>query len=249
MVEKVALVTGASRGIGAAVARRAVAAGYTVALNYRRDETAARSVLRDLDAAGPGGLLVRADVGDEAEVVGMFETIDRELGRLDALVNNAGILFPRSRVVDVDAARLTELYRVNVTGTFLCCREAVRRMSTRSGGSGGAIVNVSSVGSKAGGAGFFVDYASSKGAIDVLTKGLGGEVAADGVRVNAVRPGLIDTDIHDGFGIENWVERVAPTLPMGRAGTVDEVADAVLWLLSDAARYCTGSILDVTGGG
>ena len=248
-MEKIALVTGASRGIGAAVARRAAGAGYTVAVNYRRDEAGARAVLRDLERAGPGGLLVRADVGDEAQVVGMFETVDRELGRLDALVNNAGILFPRSRVVDLDAERLGELYRVNVTGVFLCCREAVRRMSTRYGGPGGAIVNVSSVGSKAGGAGFFVDYASSKGAVDVLTRGLAGEVAGDGVRVNAVRPGLIDTDIHDGFGVENWVERAAPTIPMTRAGTVEEVADAVLWLLSDAARYCAGSILDVTGGG
>ncbi len=244
----VILITGSSRGIGAAIARRAAEAGYDVAINYRSEEGAARAVLRDVEARGRRGILIRADVGVEEDVVRLFREVDEQLGPLDALVNNAGILRPRSRVADTDAERLEALFRVNVTGTFLCCREAVRRMSTRRGGRGGAIVNVSSVGAKVGGAGFFVDYAASKGAVDVLTRGLAGEVVAEGIRVNGVRPGLIETDIHDGFGVENWVERVAPTLPMGRAGTADEVAEAVLFLVSDAARYSTGTILDVTGG-
>ncbi len=248
-MDEVALITGASRGIGAAIARRAAAAGYAVAVNFRRDEAAARSVVHEVEAAGSRGIVVRADIGDEAAIVQMFEQVDRELGTLTALVNNAGILFPRSRVVDLDGERLATLLRVNVAGAFLCSREAVRRMSTRRGGAGGAIVNISSIGSRVGGAGFFVDYAASKGALDVLTLGLAAEVAREGIRVNAVRPGLIDTDIHDGFGVENWVARAAPTLPMKRAGTPDEVAAAVVWLLSDAAAYCAGAILDVTGGG
>ena len=247
-MDQVILITGSSRGIGAAIARRAAEAGYDVAINYCNDQQAARSVLRDVETRGQRGTLVRADVGVEEDVVRLFREVDERLGPLDALVNNAGILRPRSRVADTNAERLEALFRVNVTGTFLCCREAVRRMSTRQGGRGGAIVNVSSVGAKVGGAGFFVDYAASKGAVDVLTRGLAGEVVAEGIRVNGVRPGLIETDIHDGFGVENWVERVAPTLPMGRAGTAEEVAEAVLFLVSDAARYSTGTILDVTGG-
>jgi NAD(P)-dependent dehydrogenase (short-subunit alcohol dehydrogenase family) len=238
------IVTGASRGIGAAVARLASDRGYAVAVNYSRDREGAETVVRELAR----GIAIQADVGDDVQVRHLFETAERELGPIRALVNNAAITGGFARVDSIDAATLSEVLRINVTGTALCSREAVCRMSTRLGGSGGAIVNISSLVARTGGAGEWVHYAASKGAVNSFTIGLAREVAHEGIRVNAVAPGLIDTSLHAAAGAPDRVARMAPAIPMGRGGSPDEVAEAVVWLLSNAASYVTGAILD-TGGG
>jgi NAD(P)-dependent dehydrogenase (short-subunit alcohol dehydrogenase family) len=238
------IVTGASRGIGAAVARLAVARGYPVAVNFSRDRHGAEVLTGELGHA----IAIQADVGDDAQVRHLFETAERELGPVRALVNNAGVTGGFARVDSIDAAAVVEMLRVNVLGTMLCSREAVRRMSTRHGGSGGSIVNISSLAARTGGPGEWVHYAASKGAIDTFTIGLAREVAGEGIRVNAVAPGLIDTGLHAAAGEPGRLNRLAPSIPMGRVGTAEEVAEAVLWLLSDAASYVTGSILEAGGG-
>jgi NAD(P)-dependent dehydrogenase (short-subunit alcohol dehydrogenase family) len=245
---KVAIITGASRGIGAATARLAAQAGYAVCLSYATNRDAAEAVAADVRKAGAKALVAHADVGIEADVVRMFEECDRALGRLDALVNNAGILEHHMRLEDMEAARLQRVMTTNVVGSFLCAREAVRRMSTKRGGKGGAIVNVSSMAAKLGSPDEYIDYAASKGAIDTMTIGLSKEVATAGIRVNAVRPGPIHTDIHASGGEPDRIERVKKAVPMQRGGYPEEVARAILWLLSDEASYCTGALLDVSGG-
>lgn len=242
------LVTGGSRGIGAAVALACARAGWDVAVNYTRDAGAAEKVAREVRALGRRAIHVQADVADEAAVLAMFARVDVELSPLKGLVNNAGIVDAMARVDQTSLARLQRMFAINVFGSFLCAREAVKRMSTRHGGQGGAIVNLSSVAAKLGGPGWYVDYAASKGAIDTFTVGLAREVAQEGIRVNAVRPGIIDTDIHASGGQPDRAHQSAALIPMGRPGTADEVAEGVLWLLSDAARYTTGAILDVSGG-
>lgn len=248
MTRKIILVTGGSRGIGAATARLAAKREYAVCINYRSNHAAAEAVVQAIEQAGGQAIAVQADVASETAVMKLFETVDRELGPLTALVNNAGILETQMRVDQMDAARLTRIFNANVLGSFLCAREAVRRMSTKHGGVGGAIVNVSSGASRLGSPGEYVDYAASKGAIDTMTIGLSKEVAAEGIRVNAVRPGFIATDIHASGGEPNRVERVKELVPMKRGGTVEEVAAAILWLLSDEASYTTGAFIDVAGG-
>lgn len=243
----VVLVTGGSRGIGAATARAAAAEGWSVALTFRDDEAAAATVVTGIEAAGGTACAVRADVSVENDVLAAFAAAER-LGPVTGLVANAGIVTPRARVDEMTADRVQRVLAVNVLGTLLCCREAVRRMSTRHGGSGGSIVLVSSAASRLGSPGEYVDYAASKGAVDTLGIGLAREVAGEGVRVNVVRPGIVETDIHASGGQPDRVARLGPTVPMGRAGLAEEVAAAVLWLLGDAAGYCTGSLLDVAGG-
>lgn len=245
---KIALITGASRGIGAATAWLAAARGYAVCVNYRSNAAAAESVVGGIARAGGRAVAVQADVAIEADVIRLFDTCDRELGLLTALVNNAGILETQMRVENMDAARLQRTFAANVTASFICAREAVKRMSTKHGGRGGAIVNVSSGASRLGSPGEYVDYAASKGAIDTFTIGLAQEVAQEGIRVNAVRPGFIYTDIHASGGEPNRVDRVKAFVPMRRGGSADEVAHAILWLLSDEASFTTGSFIDVTGG-
>ena len=247
-MSKVILITGGSRGIGAATARLAAERGYAVAVNYRRDRAAAEAVVEAVERAGGRAVAVAADVAVEDEVVRMFAAVDAELGPLTALVNNAGILETQMRVEAMDAARLQRVFAVNVIGSFLCAREAVRRMSTRHGGRGGAIVNVSSGASRLGSPGEYVDYAASKGAIDTLTIGLAREVAEEGIRVNAVRPGFIYTGIHASGGDPGRVDRVKDLVPMKRGGQPAEVAAAILWLLSEEASFTTGTFIDVTGG-
>jgi NAD(P)-dependent dehydrogenase (short-subunit alcohol dehydrogenase family) len=247
-MDKVVLITGASRGIGAATARRAAERGYAVCVNYRRNHAAAQAVVRAVEAAGRPAIAVEADVSREADVVRLFETCDARLGRLTALVNNAGILETQTRVESMAASRIERVLATNVLGSFLCAREAVRRMSTRHGGGGGAIVNVSSGAARLGSPREYVDYAASKGAIDTMTIGLAREVADEGIRVNAVRPGFIYTEIHASGGEPNRVDRVKALVPMKRGGTADEVAHAILWLLSDEAAFTTGAFIDVTGG-
>ena len=244
----VVLVTGASRGIGAATALLAAQRGYAVCVNYRNDRAAAEKVVERIQASGARAVAVAADVSIESEVMRLFEACDRSLGPLTALVNNAGILETQRRVEDMDAARLHRVFAANVYGPFICCREAVRRMSVKRGGPGGAIVNVSSAASRLGSAGEYVDYAASKGAIDTLTIGLAKEVADEGIRVNAVRPGFIYTDIHASGGEPGRVDRVKASVPMKRGGTAEEVARAILWLLSREASFTTGSFVDVAGG-
>ena len=247
-MKKGMIVTGGGRGIGAATARLAAAGDYAVCIAYLRDEASASTVVREIAQHGGDAFAVAADVSREADVVRLFEQVDAALGPIHALVNNAGILETQARVEDIDAGRLDRVFATNVFGSFLCAREAVRRMSTRHGGAGGTIVNVSSAASRLGSPGEYVDYAAAKGAVDTFTIGLAKEVAAEGIRVNAVRPGVIYTDIHASGGEPDRVDRVKNSVPMKRGGTAEEVARTILWLLSDDASYVTGALLDVAGG-
>jgi NAD(P)-dependent dehydrogenase (short-subunit alcohol dehydrogenase family) len=242
------LITGGSRGIGAATALLAARQGYAVAVNYAANSLAADEVVRQIRAAGGQAITVQADVAKEAQVLAMFEKIDVELGRLSALVNNAGVVDSTTRVDALTLARLQRMFEINVFGSFLCAREAVKRMSTRYGGAGGAIVNVSSAAARLGAPGQYVDYAAAKGAIDTFTIGLAKEVASEGIRVNAVRPGIIATEIHASGGLPNRAQDLAPQVPMQRPGSAQEVAESIVWLLSDNASYTTGALLDVAGG-
>ncbi len=244
----VLLVTGGSRGIGAAVARLAAAQGWDVAVNAVRDMRTAQAVVDEIRTMGRRAMAVQADVSDETAVCALFERIDAELGPLRGLVNNAGVVDVAQRVDEMSLARWQRMFAINVQGTFLCTREALKRMSTKHGGTGGAIVNLSSAAARLGSPGQYVDYAAAKAAIDTFTLGVAREVATEGVRVNAVRPGIIDTDIHASGGQPDRVQRMAPQVPMQRAGTAQEVAQAVMWLLSDQASYTTGSLVDVAGG-
>jgi NAD(P)-dependent dehydrogenase (short-subunit alcohol dehydrogenase family) len=245
---KVLVITGASRGIGAACARLGGGRGYGVCVNYKSSAERAAGVVRDIEAAGGRAIAAKADVSTEEGVARLFETVDGELGRIDALINNAGTILPQARVADCTADDLARLWQTNITSQFLCAREAVRRMSTKHGGRGGAIVNMSSVHARIGAPGLFVSYAASKGAIDAFTHGLALEVVGEGIRVNAVRPGLIDTEIHGLGGDPTRARTVGPSLPMGRSGTPEEVARTVLWLLSDEASYVVNTLVDVGGG-
>lgn len=244
----VVLITGASRGIGAATALLAAEAGYSVAVNYSANSLAADEVVRKIRAAGGTAMSVQADVADEAQILAMFEKVDAKLGRLSALVNNAGVVDATSRVDAMSMARFRRMFDINVLGSLVCAREAVRRMSTRHGGEGGVIVNLSSAAARLGAPGQYVDYAAAKGAIDTFTIGLAREVGAEGIRVNAVRPGLITTEIHASGGLPNRAHDLAHQVPMQRPGSAEEVAQSIVWLLSPASSYVTGSILDVTGG-
>ncbi len=250
-MEKVVLITGASRGIGAATALLAAAQGYAVAVNYAANSLAADEVVRAIRAGGGNAITVQADVSVEADVVAMFKKVDAKLGRLTALVNNAGVVDQTCRVDAMSLERLQRMFAINVFGSFICAREAVKRMSTNyggAGGKGGSIVNVSSAAARLGAPGQYVDYAAAKGAIDTFTLGLAKEVATEGIRVNAVRPGLIETEIHASGGLPNRVRDLVPSVPMQRAGTAQEVAQAIVWLLSDNSAYITGTLLDVAGG-
>lgn len=244
----VVLVTGGSRGIGAATARLAAQRGHDVCINFVRNREAAEQVVADCRSLGVRAISVQADVAVESDVERLFETLDQELGRIAALVNNAGILEQQMRVEEMDSERISRVLRVNVIGSLLCCREAIRRMSTRHGGSGGAIVNVSSVAARVGAPNEYVDYAAAKGAVESLTRGLSKEVAEEGIRVNAVRPGFISTDIHASGGEPDRIERVKKFVPMQRGGEPKEVATAILWLLSNEASYVSGTMVDVAGG-
>ena len=244
----VVLITGASRGIGAATALLAARAGYAVAVNYTANSLAADEVVRQIRQGGGNAITVQADVADEAQVLAMFEKVDAKLGRLSALVNNAGVVDQTSRVDAMSMARFKRMFEINVYGSFVCAREAVRRMSTRHGGTGGTIVNLSSVAARLGAPGQYVDYAAAKGAIDSFTVGLAKEVATEGIRVNAVRPGIIDTDIHASGGLPDRAREMAPQVPMQRPGSAEEVARSILWLMSPESSYTTGTVLDVTGG-
>jgi NAD(P)-dependent dehydrogenase (short-subunit alcohol dehydrogenase family) len=241
--DKIMIVTGGGRGIGAATALLAAQAGFKVCVNYRRDKDSAVSLARKIQ-----GIAVQADVSSETDVVHLFEETDSKLGRVTALVNNAGIVDLGARVEKITAARIARMFAINVTGSFLCAREAIRRMSTRNGGRGGAIVNVSSIAAKLGGPGEYVDYAASKGAIDTFTVGLAKEVGAEGIRVNAVRPGIIRTEIHASSGDPARLERIGATAPLGRPGEAEEVARTILWLVGDEASYLGGALVDVSGG-
>ncbi|MBP2168157.1 NAD(P)-dependent dehydrogenase (short-subunit alcohol dehydrogenase family) [Erwinia toletana] len=245
---KIALVTGGSRGIGRATALMLAQCGYQVAVNYHRRADAAEEVVQLIEQAGGSAFSVQADIADEAQVVAMFQQIDQQPGVLSALVNNAGILFQQSTVEQLTAERINRVFATNVTGSFICCREAIKRMAWHHGGKGGAIVNVSSAAARTGSPGEYVDYAASKGAMDTLTRGLSLEVAAQGVRVNGVRPGPIYTEMHADGGEADRVNRVASTIPMQRGGQPQEIANAIVWLLSDEASYITGSIIDAAGG-
>ena len=247
-MSQLVLITGGSRGIGAATALLAARHGYAVAVNYAANSLAADEVVRQIRQAGGQAMAVHADVANEAQVMAMFEKIDARFGRLSALVNNAGVVDQTTRVEAITLARLQRMFEINVFGSFMCAREAVRRMSTRHGGAGGAIVNVSSVAARLGAPGQYVDYAAAKGAIDTFTVGLAKEVAAEGIRVNAVRPGIIETDIHASGGLPDRARDMAPQVPMQRAGSAEEVAESIVWLLGESSSYTTGALLDVTGG-
>lgn len=247
MTDKVIIVTGGSRGIGAATAILAARAGYAVVVNYAANAEAAASVVGAIEASGGRAVAVAGDVGVEADVLSIFAAADR-LGTLAVLVNNAGVVDLPSAVADMTAERLERMFRINVIGSFLCAREAINRMALSKGGKGGAIVNLTSAAAKLGGPGQFVDYAASKGAIDTFTVGLAKEVVGEGIRVTAVRPGIIETDIHVSGGTPDRVAEMTPNLPMKRPGTAEEVAKAILWLASSEAGYSTGAILDVSGG-
>lgn len=247
-MEKVLLVTGGSRGIGAATCLLAARQGWAVAVNYTANSLAADEVVRQIRAAGGRAMVVQADVADEAQVQRMFEQVDAKLGRLSGLVNNAGVVDVTARVQDMSVARWKRMFDINVIGTLICAREAIRRMSTQQGGAGGSIVNLSSAAARLGAPGQYVDYAASKGAIDAFTIGLAKEVAGDGIRVNAVRPGLIETDIHASGGLPNRVKDLQHQVPMQRGGTAEEVAEAIVWLLGEGASYTTMSLIDVSGG-
>ena len=247
-MDEVLIVTGGSRGIGAATALIAGRSGYAVCVNYLKNKTAAKQIVAEIKADGGRAILVGADISQEEEVMELFRTVDERLGKISALVNNAGILEKKMRIEDMDAARLNRVFLTNITGSFLCAREAVKRMSTKNGGNGGAIVNVSSAAARLGSAGEYVDYAASKGAIDTFTRGLAQEVAEEGIRVNAVRPGVIDTDIHASGGEPGRVERIKNSVPLKRVGSPEEVARAIMWLLSSESSYTTGALLEVSGG-
>ena len=242
------IVTGASRGIGAAIARLAAARGYAVAVNFSSGETEANKIAADIVAAGGHAIPIHADISSEDQILTLFQTAERELGPIKGLVNNAGVAGGFARVENVTAEAIEKTFAVNVTGAMLCAREAVRRMSTKRGGSGGAIVNISSIAARTGAAGEWVHYAASKGAIDSFTIGLAREVATEGIRVNSVKPGLVDTEIHAANGEPGRLQRLMPSIPMNRAGKPEEIAEGVLWLLSPAASYVTGAILEIGGG-
>jgi NAD(P)-dependent dehydrogenase (short-subunit alcohol dehydrogenase family) len=246
--QRTVLVTGGGRGIGAATSLLCAQHGWAVAVNYTSGEAAAAAIVAQIRAAGGTALAVQADVSDEAQVLAMFATLDRALPPLGGLVNNAGVVDVQARVEVMGLPRLQRMFAINVFGSFLCAREAVKRLSTKHGGRGGVIVNLSSAASRIGAPGQYVDYAAAKGAIDVFTMGLAKEVALEGIRVNAVRPGIIETEIHASGGLPDRAKQMAPLVPMQRAGSAEEVAQAVLWLMSDASSYTTGSIVDVTGG-
>lgn len=242
------IVTGGSRGIGAATARLAAERGYKVAVNYNRNPDRAAAVVEEIERSGGRAIAIQADAGREADVVRLFETVDTELGRVTALFNNAGIVHLMKPITEVEQAELDDMWRVNITSQFLCAREAAKRMSTRLGGQGGAIVNMSSAAARLGGANGALSYAASKGAVDTFTHGLALELAPQGIRVNGVRPGLIETEIHDDMGDKERLAKLAPTVPMGRTGKPEEVAEAVLWLLSPQASFVTDCNIDVGGG-
>ncbi len=242
------IITGGSRGIGAAIARMAGSRGYSVAVNFRGSEAAARDVVKEIRSSGGYAVAIRGDVASEDDVVWLFQEAEQQLGPICGLVNNAGVTGGFSRVENLEAANLAQVLSTNIRGTILCAREAVRRMSTRHGGHGGAIVNISSLAARTGGAGEWVHYAATKGAVDTFTIGLAREVASEGIRVNAVAPGLIATEIHAENGAPDRLQRLSPTIPIGRPGSPAEVAEGVLWLLSDAATYVTGEILEIGGG-
>jgi len=244
----IVLITGGSRGIGAATALLAAKRGFAVAINYAQQADAANALVQRIEADGGRAMAVQADVSDEAQVLAMYRQVDDSLGRIDALVNNAGVVDMKARLDEMSAERISRMMRINVVGAFIVAREAVRRMSTRHGGSGGVIVNVSSAAARLGSPDQYIDYAASKGAIDTLTTGLSKEVAGEGIRVNGVRPGLIDTEIHASGGMPDRAFDLAHTVPMKRVGTAQEIANAIGWLLSNEASYVTGSIIDVTGG-
>ncbi len=248
MNTKTLLITGGSRGIGAATARLAAHRGWDVAVNFTRDAAAAEAVAADVRAAGQRALVLQGDVGLESDVLAMFAAIDHAWGPLQGLVNNAGVVDVAARVDAMSAARIERMFAVNVFGTVWCAREAVRRMSTQHGGAGGVIVNLSSAAARLGAPGQYVDYAAAKGAVDAFTLGLAREVATEGIRVNAVRPGIIETDIHASGGQPGRAARMAPMVPMQRAGSADEVAQAIVWLLSADSSYTTGTVVDVAGG-
>jgi NAD(P)-dependent dehydrogenase (short-subunit alcohol dehydrogenase family) len=246
--QNILLITGASRGIGSETAIRAARSGYHVAVNYLQEEEAAQHIVKKIILEGGDALAIQADVADESAVQNMFDTLDRELGPVNALVNNAGILDLQTQFEDISAERFHRILSTNVIGSFLCAREAVKRMAYRHGGHGGAIVNVSSMAARLGSPNEYIDYAASKGAVETMTIGLAKEVADEGIRVNAVRPGIIDTEMHASGGEPERVERLSASIPMQRGGRADEVAEAILWLLSEKASYTTGSFIDVAGG-
>ncbi len=247
-MKPVLLITGASRGIGAATAVLAAQNGWAIAVNYTQNAKAAADVVGQIQQAGGTAISVQGDVGHEDQILAMFAQVDAKLGRIRGLVNSAGIVDMTSRVDEMSWARVERMMRINVLGSFACTREAVRRMSTRHGGEGGVIVNLSSAAARLGASGQYVDYAASKAAIDTLTLGVSKEVAAEGIRVNAVRPGVIDTDIHGSGGLPNRAKELGPLVPLQRAGTAQEVAQTIVWLLSDASSYITGTCIDVSGG-
>ncbi len=247
-MSKTLLITGGSRGIGAATAVLAAGRGWDVAVNYSRDAAAAQRVAEQVRALGRRALPIQADVADEAQVLAMYAAVDKEFGTLGGLVNNAGVVDQPARVDQMSLQRLMRMFAINLTGSFLCAREAVKRMSSKHGGAGGVIVNLSSAAARLGSPGQYVDYAAAKAGIDTFTLGLAREVATEGIRVNAVRPGIIDTEIHASGGLPDRVKQTAPMVPMQRAGSAEEVAQAIVWLLSEESSYTTGAVIDVTGG-